>query len=120
MERAAEAIARLDQLVSQHRDALTVPVGLRPTAGDGFSLSPCRGRDSFWLAVFYRDRSGFGEALSGLFEQLEGRNHWGKYPNLAEAHLRRQYPEWDELAEMRRQHDPNDVFVNEFSRRFAP
>ncbi len=120
LKRAGEAVTRLEKLVSQYPDTLTVPVGLRPTAADGFSLSPCRGRESFWIAVFYRDRNGFGDELSGLFEDLDGRNHWGKYPNLPSDHLKRQYPEWDELGAMRRQHDPSGVFANAFSERFTP
>ena len=118
--RAGEAITRLEALVARYPDALTVPVGLRATARDGFSLSPCRDRDTFWLAVFYRDRNGFGDELSDLFQDLEARNHWGKHPNLPGDYLRRQYPAWEQVAAARRRLDPAGVFSNDFSRRFAP
>ena len=118
LSRAAETLTALDRLIADHRYALTNPVGLRATAADGFSLSPCYGTDTYWIDLFYRDRDGFAPALRQLFEGLGARCHWGKHIGLSERHLRRQYPRWDEFRTARATLDPDGVFTNDFTRRF--
>jgi len=120
LSRAAETLTALDRLIADHRHALTNPVGLRATAADGFSLSPCYGTDTYWIDLFYRERDGFAPALRQLFEGLGARCHWGKHIGLSERHLRRQYPRWDEFRTARAALDPDGVFTNDFTRRFEP
>ena len=115
---AADALVALDRFLADHRHALTNPVGLRATAADGFSLSPCYGTDTYWIDLFYRDRDGFAPALRQLFEGLGARCHWGKHIGLSERHLRRQYPRWDAFRTARAALDPGGVFTNDFTRRF--
>jgi L-gulono-1,4-lactone dehydrogenase len=119
LSRAGEAIALLDRFLADRREVFAHPVGLRATPADAFSLSPCYGRDTFWLDIFFRDNERLERELGDLFQRLDARCHWGKHIGLSPGHLRGQYQRWDAFAAARSQLDPGDVFANAFTRRFA-
>jgi len=117
--RAGDALQALDALLARHRHALRIPVGLRSSAADDLTLSPCAGRPSFWIALFFRDGNGFADEVRDLFERLDARSHWGKHVEMSPAHLRRQYPGWSAFRAARSRLDPDGTFTNAFSRRFG-
>ena len=119
LERAGAALEELSALLSRHRHALRIPVGLRSSPADDFTLSPCYDRDTFWLAVFYRDDNGLSGELTDLFEEHGARSHWGKHVDLHPHYLRAQFPHWDHFAAAHRRLDPAGTFTNAFTRRFA-
>lgn len=119
LTRAIESISLLDRFMADHPGAFTHPIGLRATPRDTFSLSPCYGRDTFWLDIFFRDDERLQRELGDLFEGLDARCHWGKHIGLSPAHLRGQYQRWDAFAAARARFDPDDVFANRFTRRFG-
>jgi len=117
VSRASETLEALDRLLNDHRRAMLNAVGLRTSAPDSFSLSPCQGRDTFWIDLFYRDGDPrFAEALGAAVEEGQGRCHWGKHVGLPEAHLREQYPRMDEFLRARTALDPGGLFSNPFTR----
>lgn len=118
LTRMVESLVRLDRFFDCHPRALANPVGLRVTAGDTFSLSPCAGRDTFWIDLFFHDDERFASTLGDLFEELDARCHWGKHISLATTHLRRQYPRWNAFRAARAQFDPDSIFANRFTRSF--
>ncbi|HEX9729706.1 MAG TPA: D-arabinono-1,4-lactone oxidase [Gemmatimonadales bacterium] len=118
-ERAAETLGRLDAFLADHRHTLVNPVGLRASAADGFSLSPCYGRASFWMDLFYRRNDAFESALEDVVGDLDARCHWGKHMALRPVYLRRQYPRWDAFGSARASLDPDGMFANQFTRRFG-
>lgn len=113
--RAPEILARFDAFFQERSGPLNNPIGLRMSAADGFSLSPCSGRDTLWLDIFYDDVEPFTRELADLGEEVGARCHWGKALALRPAHLRRQYPGWEAFAEARRSFDPDEVFANGFT-----
>lgn len=117
--RAGEAFEQLAALIRRHPRALANPIGLRPTAADTASLSPCYGRANRWFALFYHRNPTFERELCALFEQLEARAHWGKHVALSPEHLRAQLPRWDAFRRTRALFDPLDVLANDFSRKFG-
>ena len=117
--RAEEALARFDALFRAHPGRLLNPIGLRLTAGDGFSLSPCQGRDTLWMDVFYYGGEPFVTELTTLAEELGARCHWGKTLPLPLAVMRRQYPGWEAFREARGRFDPDEVFANPFTDRLG-
>lgn len=119
LDAAGETLAALDELCARHPRVLTLPIGLRASGPDGLSLSPCFGRPTFWVTVFFRDRDGFGGALRSLFESRGARLHWGKHVELSPEHLRRQYPRWSAFRDARRALDPDGTFANAFTRRLG-
>lgn len=119
VQRTGDVLEDLNALLSRHRHALRIPVGLRCSAADDFTLSPCYDRDTFWLAVFYRDENGLSSELTNLFEEHGARCHWGKHVDLHPQHLRRQFPNWDEFSVTRRRLDPAGTLSNAYTRRLA-
>jgi len=118
VEAAPEVIERIDRVLHDHRDALLNAVGLRMTPADGFSLSPCFGRDTFWIDVFFDEwDSLFAYDLADAVADSGGRCHWGKYLTLDPAHLRGQYPRLDEFRTARAALDPDGLFANAYTRR---
>jgi L-gulonolactone oxidase len=117
-DRATETLLALDRLFAGDGRGLTSPVGLRCSAADDFSLSPCRGRDTFWIDLFYSGGNGLAHGLRELLESLDARCHWGKHVGLPAEYLRRQYPRLDAFRAFRRSLDPEGVFENAFTRSF--
>lgn len=118
LERAPNTVVALDRFLRAHPRALANPVGLRVSAQDGFSLSPCHGRAAFWVDLFFHDDAAFAASLQALFEEHDARCHWGKHIGLSPAHVRRQYPRWDEFRAARAVFDPDKVFANRFTEVF--
>jgi L-gulonolactone oxidase len=117
--RAASALADLDELFRAHKLALNHPIGLRATAADRFTLSPCSGRTTIWLDVFYDPLPAFVEGLARLTDAHEMRCHWGKSLAVAPDALRRRYPGWDAFRAARARFDPDEVFANRFTDRLG-
>jgi len=115
LERSAAILTEFDAFLRTWPGRLNLPVGLRATAGDAFSLSPCYGRDVLWIATFFRDEPRFAEALAGFFAGFDARCHWGKHLGLSREHLRTQYARWPAFTTMRRSLDPDNIFVNHFT-----
>lgn len=113
--RAGEALARFRDFFREESGPLNNPVGLRLTAADDFSLSPCSGRDTLWLDLFYDDVEPFVTRLGELAAELDARCHWGKALAVPPAALRRQYPAWDAFREARDRLDPDGVFANRYT-----
>lgn len=116
-QRATATMVELNALFQRHPRGLANAVGLRATAPDEFSLSPCHERECLWVDMFFHDRHELAAALRALFEGLGARCHWGKYVALPPAYLRRQYPGWDGFVAACAQLDPTGVFANEFTER---
>lgn len=112
---ASGTLARFDEFFRRHSRPLNNPIGLRMNAADGFSLSPCSGRDTLWMDLFYDDTEPFVTELGELAEEVEARCHWGKALALPPDALRRRYPAWDDFREARARLDPDRVFANRFT-----
>jgi len=118
LTQATESLVQLDRILAVNWRALMSPVGLRASAADAFSLSPCYGRDVFWIAIFYKANQEFGEILRQFLEERESRCHWGKHIPVSARYLRRQYPRWEEFRQARLSLDPDGIFGNKFTRNF--
>ncbi len=118
--RATDALLQLDELLARHPRGLANAIGLRASAQDALSLSPCSGRDTYWVDLFVRaDDEAFVAALRELFGRLEARCHWGKHILLAPGDLRRVYPRWEAFRATAARLDPANVFTNRFMEQFA-
>jgi len=117
--RATATVTALDALLRRHPGSLANAVGLRESAGDSFSLSPCFQRGCFWVSLFFRQGDEFVADLRELFQRLEARCHWGKHVMLPADHLRGQYPNWNAFIEARTELDPMGVFANDFAHEYG-
>ena len=113
--RAPEVLTRLDAFFRDHRDSLNNPIGLRMSSADAFSLSPCHGRDTLWLDLFYDAGEPFESGLADLAGELGARCHWGKALPLSPEVLRKRYDRWDAYRAARARFDPDEVFANAFT-----
>ncbi len=52
--------------------------------------------------------------MEPLFREYDGRPHWGKKHTLRAAELEELYPEWEHFQEIRRDLDPEGVFMTDY------
>lgn len=117
---APEALERLERVLHDHDEAMLNAVGVRSSPADAFSLSPCYGRDTFWIDVFFDDRNNtFAYDLAEVAQQMDARCHWGKYVSLDPPYLRAQYPRMDAFRRARAALDPERLFDNDYTRRMG-
>jgi L-gulonolactone oxidase len=117
-ERAPEALERIERVLHDHDEAMLNALGVRSSPADAFSLSPCHGRDTFWIDVFFDEwHNTFVYDLADVAQEFDARCHWGKYISLDPAHLRAQYPRMNAFRDVRAALDPAGLFANDFTRR---
>jgi len=114
-DRAQEVLTRLDVFFRANQGPLNNPIGLRMSAADAFTVSPCQGRDTLWLDIFYNAVEPFQSELATLAEDLGARCHWGKTLALSPALLRTRYDGWDAYRAARARFDPDEVFANAYT-----
>ncbi len=112
---AAEVLTRFGAFFKTHSRPLNNPIGLRMSAPDGFSLSPCQGRPTLWMDIFYDAGEPFESEMAALARDVGARCHWGKTLALSPRILRGRYPRWDDYKAARARFDPDEVFANAFT-----
>ena len=95
------------------------PMECRFVGADEPYLSPAYGRDSGFIAVHtYHEKSlpEYFETCEEVFDAHDGRPHWGKQHSKTVEQFRELYPKWDEFQEIRREFDPDGLFMNDHLR----
>lgn len=113
--RAGEALDRFDAFFRDHSRPLNNPVGLRLSPADDFTVSPCQGRDTLWLDIFYDEDEAFQAGLAALGDEFDARCHWGKTLALPPEELVARYSGWDDFRAARDRLDPDQLFANDFT-----
>ncbi len=117
-DRASEALAAVRSLVDSAGLRVGFPIEVRHTLADESWLSTSYGRDSVYLAFHVPRRtdhtSYFGQMERLLFEEFDGRPHWGKLHTRTAADLAPSYPRWDDFAAVREEVDPDRIFTNAY------
>ena len=54
------------------------------------------------------------DAIEEIFRQYEGRPHWGKMHTQKAETLQSSYPKWSEFQRIRKELDPEGVFMNRY------
>jgi FAD/FMN-containing dehydrogenase len=123
LEDGAECFRAIrERIMDRHRKTVGWRVLCRPVAADDAFLSNCSGRDTLAITVHqnntlpYRD---YFEDLEPIFREHGGRPHWGKRHSMERMpeELRRLYPEWDRFMAIRRELDPDGLFLSGYMRR---
>ena len=100
--------------------AISFPFEVRFVAPDDAFLSPANGRETAYLAVHvYRGMASepFFRAAEEIFDQHDGRPHWGKRHFQTAETLAPRYPDWDRFAAVRARLDPDGRFANAYVER---
>ncbi|WP_054025682.1 D-arabinono-1,4-lactone oxidase [Bacillus sp. FJAT-28004] len=118
-EAMTSVIREMREAMERERFHVHFPIECRYVAADDIWLSPAYGRDSAYIAVhMYKGMpyKRYFEVMEQIFLRYEGRPHWGKMHTLKAANLVKRYPQWQEFAEIRKQMDPNDLFMSPYLR----
>ncbi|GKU76329.1 FAD-binding oxidoreductase [Paenibacillus sp. L3-i20] len=118
-EAMTSVIREMREAMERERFHVHFPIECRYVAADDIWLSPASGRDCAYIAVhMYKGMpyKRYFEAMEHIFLRYEGRPHWGKMHTLKAVHLQDCYPKWQSFAEMRKQMDPNDLFISPYLR----
>lgn len=124
IERTANAMAGLRELLAKHRFRVHYPIEVRFVKGDDIWLSPSYGGDSCWIGIImYRPYGkdvpyqAYFSAFEELMESLGGRPHWAKTHEWTSEQCRKSYPKFDAFLQLRAAHDPRKLFSNSYTER---
>lgn len=113
-------VRSLQDHLTHNEQTVLFPIEFRYTRGDEIPLSPAYGRDSAFVAVHAYHRKphrAYFDACEAIFEEHDGRPHWGKMHTVDSERLRSCYPEWDTFQTVQRSLDPDGTFLNEHLQR---
>ena len=101
-----------------------LPVDVRFSAPDDAWLSPASGRMTCYIGMLVARPFGRDVPYEAYFRQIEtlmshfsGRPHWGKLHYRTASDLQPLYPKWDAFQKVRRNLDPNGLFMNDYLER---
>lgn len=101
----------------KHRHYVGWRILYRTIAADEIYLSPYYKQDSVSIAILQNNEleyKSYFEDIEPIFRAYGGRPHWGKKHSLTAGDLKPLYPEWERFMEIRRELDPEGVFLNEY------
>lgn len=113
-----EVIEKMNVCIEKYQFHVHFPIECRYVKGDDISLSPSYGRDSAYIAVHMFKGMAYKKyftEIEKIFHAYEGRPHWGKMHTLTASQLKTLYPEWDQFQRIRKQLDPNNILMNQYT-----
>ena len=117
VEPGLECLQELREIFLRDYPTKHTPIQLRFVAEDEAFLSQNNGRPSAVISV----STAPGKPVPGFFRRCDevltrygGRPHWGKLHRTSPERLRDQFPDYDSFRQIRRQFDPDGIFLNEY------
>jgi FAD/FMN-containing dehydrogenase len=120
-ERGLEAVDAVRELFERYPQE-RYPLEVRWVKGEDGHLSPFHRRDTTVLSVSGAPGTDYWEYLrdfAAVLDGFAGRPHWGKIHFLTRDRVRELYPEWEAFGSVRRELDPDGVFLNDSLRRLV-
>lgn len=93
------------------------PIEFRTMAADSLPLSPAYKQEVVTLSVHQgaeRSYQALFDASEKIFSKYAGRPHWGKIHSLKAQDLHSLYPEFEQFCSIRKQQDPEGMFLNPY------
>ncbi|MFT2010939.1 D-arabinono-1,4-lactone oxidase [Pontibacter sp. 13R65] len=116
LEAGPECFAEVRKRIkAKHRHYVGWRVLYRTIAADDAYLSPFYGRDSVTIALLQNSEleyQKYFDDMEPIFRDFGGRPHWGKKHSLQAKQLQALYPKWDAFLKVRKQLDPDGLFLN--------
>jgi FAD-linked oxidoreductase len=115
VERGKQALLELRELLLTRRRDAIYPVECRFTAGDDAFLSPNVAGPTAVVSVSGEPGTDYWPFLrdcDAIFRAHSGRPHWGKLHFMTRERVDELFPEIDRFREIRRELDPDGVFLN--------
>jgi FAD/FMN-containing dehydrogenase len=111
--RAALDVVR-DLMLTRHTDQIS-PVQIRWQQADKGYLSAQYQRDTVSVSVSGKPGTTYEPFLRDLdreLQQFDARPHWGKIHFLSRERVEQLYPKYGDFQQIRREFDPNGIFLN--------
>ena len=112
-----DAFKDIKKLVNTKKFNVHFPIENRWVKGDDVYMSPAYERDSAYIACHMynkKDSKAYFTALEEIFKSYNGRPHWGKMNSFTTEDIVNNYPKFNIFMSLRKQHDPQNVFVNPY------
>jgi len=96
------------------------PIECRTTAGEQGFLSPTQGNESAFIAFhMYKgmNEEPYFQWVHSVLERYGGRPHWGKVNRYNASNIDKFYPQAQKFNEIRKTHDPHNVFLTSYFKR---
>ncbi|QBD80166.1 FAD-binding protein [Ktedonosporobacter rubrisoli] len=114
-----EVLPKIKACIDRYGFEVHFPVECRFVQADDIWLSPAYQRASAYIAVhMYRGMpyKAYFEHIEEIYQDYQGRPHWGKLHTLTAERLAALYPRWHDFRRMRAQLDPEGIFLNAYLR----
>jgi FAD/FMN-containing dehydrogenase len=115
---APEVFAAIRKRIKEkHRRHIAWRILYRPVAADDAWLSNAYGKDIVAITVHHHAPLPYREYfddIESIFRSFGGRPHWAKKHSLTAKQLRSLYPCWDRFQQLRKQFDPDGIFLNDY------
>jgi FAD-linked oxidoreductase len=102
--------------IKKQKIDVVFPIEYRYVKGDDIWLSQFYQRDSCSISIHNfsdRDYRQYFAAIEPIFLKYGGRPHWGKVHTLTAETLAEKYPRWQDFKQIRRELDPQGLFLNQ-------
>ena len=119
LERAPEALRAMRELMLASLPDSVYPLEVRTVGADEAFLSPQHGTDTVVISVSGTpgtDYWGYLRSVDALLAGFGARVHWGKLHFLTPERLHELYPRADDFIAIRRELDPQGMFLNDHLR----
>ncbi len=119
MEHGKEAVERVQNLIRTAHPDQKYPMEVRWVKQDEGYLSPFAKRDTTVISVSGAPGTNYWPYLrdvDSVLQDYDARAHWGKIHFMTRERLEKLYPELDSFLQVRREFDPNGVFLNDHTR----
>ncbi|MEE3999959.1 D-arabinono-1,4-lactone oxidase [Tenacibaculum sp. FZY0031] len=107
----------VQKIVNSKKFNIHFPIENRWVKGDDVYMSPAYNRDSAYIACHVynkKDSRAYFAALEEVFKAYGGRPHWGKMNTFNTEDIIRMYPKFTHFMTFRKEHDPENIFVNPY------
>lgn len=112
-----EVMQEVIKTVNSGEFPIHFPIENRWVKGDDIFMSPAYDRDSAYIAchVYHKkDNSKYFQRLEDIFKAYGGRPHWGKMNTFTRQDIEERYPKFPQFNALRKEHDPDNVFLNAY------
>ncbi len=105
---------------SRHRHIVGWRVLFRPVAGDNNYMSNTYGSNKVAITIHQNATlpyTGYFNDIESVFQAYGGRPHWAKKHTMSADELQKLYPMWHRFHEIRKEMDPENIFLNSYLQR---
>jgi hypothetical protein len=115
-DQGKEAFLALRNLILTSYPECKFPVEIRSIAAEDALLSPFYDRDSIAISICGHEQHNYREFLADvarILDVFDARPHWGKIYYMDKSRFEQAFPRLEDFRKIRRQLDPQGLFLNE-------